>query len=92
MPLEARRLIFRQENSLEAPKIEYEDIILELNIVFSEAGLPDFLRIVDTGYTRTETISTILEKGALDQILLSRYLDLLIAAARKIDSTIILLA
>ncbi|KAE8381467.1 hypothetical protein BDV26DRAFT_289321 [Aspergillus bertholletiae] len=59
-PLEARRLIFRRENGLETPKAECEDIILGLNIALTKAGLPDFLRVVDAGYTCTGAISIIL--------------------------------
>jgi hypothetical protein len=49
--LETRRLIFRREDSLETLKTEYKDIILELNIAFTKTGLPDFLWVVDAGYT-----------------------------------------
>jgi hypothetical protein len=88
-PLEARRLIFRREDSIEVSKAECEDIILELNVALTKAGLPDFLRVVDAGYTRIGAISIVLQKGSLNHMLLSRYTDLMIAAARKIDSTVI---
>jgi hypothetical protein len=90
-PLEARRLIFRRGDSLEVPKAECEDIILELNVALTKAGLPDFLRVVDAGYTHTEAISIVLQKGSLNHILLSRYTNLMITTARKIDSIVILL-
>jgi hypothetical protein len=90
-PLEARRLIFRQEDSLKAPKAEYEDIILELNIALTKTGLPDFLWVVDAGYTCIGAISIILQKGSLNYMLLSRYTDLMIVTIRKIDPTVILL-
>ncbi|KAF5854732.1 hypothetical protein ETB97_012680 [Aspergillus alliaceus] len=90
-PLEARRLIFRRENSLETPTAECEDIILGLTIALTEAGLPEFLRLVDAGYTRTGAISVILQEGSLNHMLLNNYADLMTAAARKIDPVAILL-
>jgi hypothetical protein len=88
-PLEARRLIFRRENSLKASQAECADIILGLNTALTAASLPDFLRVVDVGYTRTGAISIILQKGSLNHMLLSRYTDLMIAAVRKIDPAVI---
>jgi hypothetical protein len=87
-PKEARRLLFRREGGIEAPRAKREDVILEINRALANAGFPSFMRVVDTGYTNTGAISILLEKGSTGSILLS-YRDLLVTAVRQADPTVV---
>jgi hypothetical protein len=86
---EARRLIFRREERQETQTADRADLILALNQALLEEGLPSFVRIVDANYTATGAVSALLQNGAVSSMLLPRYRDLLLAAARKADQTII---
>lgn len=86
---EARRLIFRRNGGQEAPKSDPADIILALNQALSREGLPSFIRAIGASYTATGAVSTLLERGALSTMLLPRYRDLLLAAARQADPAVI---
>jgi hypothetical protein len=88
-PKEARRLLFRREGPLTAPRSEREDIILAVNRGLAKEGFPGFIRAVDAGYTQTGSVTVLLERGALGTMLLPSYRDSLVAAARQADPAII---
>jgi hypothetical protein len=60
---EARKLIFRREKA-DAPKANKPDLILALNKMLVQKGLPVFARIVDASYTTTGAIFAILAEGS----------------------------
>src|SRR5215469_325246 len=82
---EAWRLLFYRKSKDKTPRSNYRDIILALNRALAGKGIPDFLRAVDTSYTRLGAISVLLEQGALGTILVPNYSDLLIAVVCKED-------
>ncbi|KAL2004451.1 hypothetical protein VTN00DRAFT_5203 [Thermoascus crustaceus] len=86
---EARRLLFRREGGLVAPRAEREEVILAINRGLAKEGFPGFIRVVDMGYTATGAMTVLLEKGSLGSMLLPDYKDLLVAAARQADPAVI---
>jgi hypothetical protein len=86
---EARRLLFRREGGLDAPEAEREEVILALNRALAKKSLPAFIRVVDARYTRTGALSVLLERGSLGTMLIPHYRDVLVAAARQADRTVI---
>ena len=88
-PKEARRILFRREQGHAAPRVDKEDIILVVNRALAQAKLPDFVRVVDAGYSNTGAITVLLEKEALGSMLVPSYDDLLITAVRQADPAVI---
>ncbi|KAL2014078.1 hypothetical protein VTN00DRAFT_1603 [Thermoascus crustaceus] len=78
---EARRLLFRREGGLAAPRAEREEVILAINRGLAKEGFPGFIRVVDMGYTATGAMTVLLEKGSLG--------SMLVAAARQADPAVI---
>ena len=77
----AWRLLFHREEGKAAPRSEREDIILAINQAVAKKHFPAFIWVMDSGYTNTGAIMTLLEKGTLDSMLLPDYKDLLVTAA-----------
>jgi hypothetical protein len=88
-PKEARRIVFRREQAQTAPRVDKEDIILAVNRGLAQAEFPDFVRVIDAGYSSTGAVTVLLEKGALGSMLVPVYWDLVVAAARQADPAII---
>ncbi|KAL2004445.1 hypothetical protein VTN00DRAFT_5208 [Thermoascus crustaceus] len=86
---EARRLLFRREGGLAAPKAEREEVILAINRGLAKENFPGFIRVADMGYTATGAMTVLLERGSLGSMLLPDYRDLLVAAARQADPAVI---
>ncbi|KAL2012984.1 hypothetical protein VTN00DRAFT_509 [Thermoascus crustaceus] len=86
---EARRLLFRREGGLAAPRAEREEVILAINRGLAKEGFPGFICVVDMGYTATGAMTVLLERGSLGSMLLPDYKDLLVAAARQADPAVI---
>ncbi|KAJ5981995.1 hypothetical protein N7451_012095 [Penicillium sp. IBT 35674x] len=60
-----------------------------VNRALAQARLPDFIRVVDAGYSSTGAITAVLEKEALGSMLVPSYDDLLITAVRQADPAVI---
>ncbi|KAJ5882711.1 uncharacterized protein N7473_001868 [Penicillium subrubescens] len=88
-PKEARRIVFRREQSQTAPRVDKEDIILAVNRGLAQAEFPGFVRVIDAGYSSTGAVTVLLEKEALGSMLVPAYWDLVVAAARQADPAII---
>ncbi|ODM14906.1 hypothetical protein SI65_09658 [Aspergillus cristatus] len=85
---DARRIIFRRTGDPKAPRAQREDLILTLNRALARASLPDFIRIVDAGYTSNGAISALLERGALGAMIVPQHQNTLLAAACRADPTV----
>ena len=88
-PKEARRILFRRDQGPAAPRADKEDIIVVLNRALAQSKLPDFVRVVDAGYSSTGAITVLLEKEALGSMLVPSYDDLLITAVRQAHAAVI---
>jgi hypothetical protein len=65
------------------------DILLALNEAFTEAGLPIFMRVVDSGYSASGHLMVLMERGTPSSALIPVYNDLLLGAVRRIDPAVI---
>jgi hypothetical protein len=58
--------------------VNLPDLLLALNKIIKEWGLPDHIRLIKLGYTETGAISDLLAKKAAVTMLISYYSDALI--------------
>ncbi len=87
---EERRLIFRRSRPAETARSNPQDILLEINRALEKAGLPGFIRAVDSGYAASGHLTVLLKEGAPSSMLVPVYNDMLIATVRRVDSAVIL--
>ena len=65
------------------------DILLVLNRALDRAGLPIFIRAVDSGYAASGHLTVLMEKGTPSNMLVPAYSDMLLAAIRERDPAVV---
>ena len=88
---EAHKLIFRHEKKDSEVKTDKTDIILKLNQTLAEEDFSSFMQVIDAEYTLSEAISVLLNKKAINSMLLSLHNDLLLTTITHADSEIFLM-
>ena len=85
---EACKLIFRHKKKNSEVKTDKTDIILKLNQTLVKKDFSSFMQVIDAEYILSETISVLLNKKAINSILLSLHSDLLLMTIRHVNSEV----
>ena len=75
-----RRIIFKRQKQV-IKSANLPNLLLALNKVIKEWGLPDYIRLIKLGYTETGAISGLLAEKATVNILIPYYSDVLVKVA-----------
>jgi hypothetical protein len=86
---EERRLIFRRQEPATTVREDTRNILLWLNRALDGAGLPIFMRAVDSGYAASGHLTVLLKEGTPSNTLVPAYNDMLIAAVRRVDPAVV---
>jgi hypothetical protein len=86
--MEKRRVTFKRDNGLPLSQKKDLDISSEVNRALFEAKVPHFVRIQGVTKNTHGCLSTITTPGAMAEMLI-RYRDIVIKAARKVDTGIV---